>query len=329
MALLLTAIACRVENDRHFIRGETMGTTYHITYYGHLSAETLKPGIDSLLQALNAEVSTYIPASVISRFNASTRDTVAIGPAHRHFLRNLLLARKIYLRTDGYFDPTVMPLVNYWGFGYKGHRAVTSVDSAAIDSLRRLVGMDKLVIAGDTLIRRVPGIQLDFSAIAKGYGVDLVAEWLEDRGIKSYLVEIGGEDRAKGLKPGRKSWVIGIAIPRPDASPNDFRTTVRLDDRAMATSGNYRNYHFVNGQMYSHTINPKTGFPKRDSLLSASVLAPDCASADALATACMAMGFVKAKNMLSRLDSCDFILKVGTPGGSIRTILSDPKLEIR
>ena len=304
-----------------------MGTTYHISYFGQPAPSTTKKAVDSLMRALNAEVSTYIPASTISQFNANPSDTVIIAREHHFFWDNFAKAKEIYQLSDGYFDPTVMPLVNYWGFGYKGHRPVAEVDSAVVDSLVQLVGFDKLRVHGDTIFRSRSNVQLDFSALAKGYGVDVVARWFDEHGVDSYFVEIGGENRAFGRKPDGKLWTVGISVPREDAGLDEYHTVIGLDNRAMATSGNYRNFYEVQGQKYSHTINAKTGFSERNSLLSASVLAENCMTADALATAMMAMGHEKAKKMQKSLDNIDVILKIGLPNGNIKTEFSDPNLK--
>lgn len=308
------------------IQGKTMGTTYHISYYGELHPTKTKQSLDSLLVALNKEVSTYIPTSTISQFNDAVMDTVIVDKIHGHFWNNYLAAKKIYGLTDGFFDPTVMPLVNYWGFGYKGHKPVAEVDSMKIDSLRKLVGFNKLSIHGDTIFKENLNTQLDFSALAKGYGVDLVAAWFDKQGVNSYFIEIGGENLAKGRKPNNQVWTVGISVPREDASLTEYKTVVELDNRAMATSGNYRNYYEMKGQKYSHTINPKTGFSERNSLLSVSVIGDDCMNADALATAMMTMGYENAKKIQDSLDGFDFILKIGLPNGLIKTEFSNPQV---
>jgi len=299
-----------------------MGTTYHISYYGNLKPNPVKEAIDSLMVVLNAEVSTYIPTSTISLFNANRSDTVIISKHRRFFWDNFAQAKKIYQATNGFFDPTVMPLVNYWGFGYTGHRPVAEVDSMVVDSLLQLVGFDKLSVNQDTIFRLAPNVQLDFSALAKGYGVDMVANWFDAHEIESYFVEIGGENRAKGRKPDGSLWSVGISIPKEDAPLDAYHTIIELDNEAMATSGNYRNFHEVKGQKYSHTINPKTGFSERNTILSASVLAENCMTADALATAMMAMGYEQAIKLADSIP-IEVILKIGLPDGNIKTIFSN------
>ena len=317
-------VSCQKQDVKHQIAGETMGTTYHIAYYANTEPTQVKKAVDSLMKALNAEVSTYIPTSTISLFNMSQADTVIISKRKYYFWDNFAKAKEIYELADGYFDPTVMPLVNYWGFGYSGHRPLAEVDSAMVDSLLGLVGFDNLLVHQDTIFRLAPNVQLDFSALAKGYGVDIVSDWFEQHGIESYFVEIGGENRAKGHKADGTLWSVGIAVPKESASLNAYHTIIELDNEAMATSGNYRNFHEVKGQKYSHTINPKTGFSERNTILSASVLAENCMTADALATAMMAMGYDKALKLQQSLN-VEVILKVGLPNGQIKTVFSNEK----
>ena len=318
--------------NKYQIAGQTMGTTYHITYYGSIKPSKIKKTVDSLMTVLNAEVSTYIPSATISLFNSSNQDTVIIPRRSHFFWDNFAKAKEIYSQTDGYFDPTVMPLVNYWGFGYTGHRPVdpvqwSGVDSMVVDSLLQMVGFDKLLVHGDTIFRLAPNVQLDFSALAKGYGVDLVANWFDENGIDSYFIEIGGEDRAKGRKADDSLWSVGISVPKEHTAQNAYHTIIELNNEAMATSGNYRNFYEVKGQKFSHTISPKTGFSERNSLLSASVIAKDCMSADALATAMMAMGYDKAMALQKALG-VEVILKLGLPDGSIKTKFSNKKRNI-
>ncbi len=272
-------------------QGKTMGTTYSVKYHdpakkGHQKA------IDSLLVAVNQDLSTYIEDSHISIFNKKETRTQKGTP---HFDKVFMKAKEIYQKTDGAFDPTVMPLVNYWGFGYTPKKAVTEVDETKVKDLMKSVGFDKIVAPKFGVYAKLEeGIQLDFSAIAKGYGVDVIADFLEEKGIENYMVEIGGEVRTKGKNPRGDWWLMGINTPSEDASTRDLQAKVQLKNKALATSGNYRNFHEVDGKKYAHTINPKTGFPEANTLLSASIFANDCMTADAYATACMVMGIDRA-----------------------------------
>jgi len=314
--------------DYSIVEGETMGTYYRITYKDR-TGEDLKPTFDSVLKALNLEVSTYIPQSTISRFNAA--DSVFDLHTHpvrgddvhydnTHFLNNYRKSVEVAQETKGYFDPTVMPLVNYWGFGYT-EKKMEKVDSSTVDSLLQFVGLDKVELAiyeDNTWLRKaLPGVKLDFSAIAKGYGVDLLGQVLEARDITDYLVDIGGETLAKGQSPRQTAWQLGISLPKEEASLRDLQTTVPLQNQALATSGNYRNFYEVDGVKYSHTINPKTGYPERNTLLSASVFAPDCTTADAYATAFMTLGTERAYALASQLPTVDAYFIFSQPDGSM------------
>lgn len=299
------------------IAGETMGTTYSVVYQSNTNYQA---SIDSLLVAFNNEVSTYIPNSVISTFNQSVKgiDLNQVGE-YVHFLENLSQSREVTENTEGAFQPTLMPLINYWGFGYTEKRAVTQVDSVKVDSLMADVGLDLITVTKDSLRKAKPGVQLDFSAIAKGYGVDLIGAYLAGQGVENYFVEIGGEAIGKGLSPRGDAWRVGISVPKPEAGLGEYAEVAPLNNQAVATSGNYRNYYEVEGEKYGHTINPYSGFPEKNNLLSASVFAKDCATADAYATAFMVMGFEKAKEKVEQLNDIEAYFIVGTSEGKMET----------
>lgn len=329
-----------IVQDYQSIEGETMGTYYRVTF-DDPGLEGAKQRVDSILRQLNLEVSTYIPQATISRFNQSDSlynlgenpvDGAVTAYSNSHFIENFKKATEVYYKTDGYFDATVMPLVNYWGFGYTEKRKVETVDSLMIDSLLQYVGMEKVELQRfddtDLLIKALPGVKLDFSALAKGYGVDLVGQLLSDNGVKHFLVDIGGETLAKGQSPRGDAWKLGINVPAEGAAADEIQTTVPLQDRALATSGNYRNYYEVDGQKYSHTINAKTGYPERNTLLSASVFADDCMTADAYATAFMSMGVEKAKKLASELAGIQAYFIYGLPGGGMAVTYTDGLSEL-
>jgi thiamine biosynthesis lipoprotein len=241
-----------------------------------------------------------------------------------HFLANLQRAEEIAAVTEGYFNITIMPMVNYWGFGYTSKKPVSGVDSIKVDSLMTFVGLDKYSFdqtPGRVQLRKAfPGTQLDFSAIAKGYGVDLVGDYLQQQGIENYLVDIGGEAAAQGDKGSPdQPWRIGINTPREDAALNEIEVAVPLQNKAIATSGNYRNFYEVDGQKYSHTINPFTGYPERSNLLSASILADDCTTADAYATASMVMGLDKAFALIDSLPNLSGFFIYSDETGNLQT----------
>lgn len=312
--LLLSCSAQNIPAEVQTIRGQTMGTYYQVSYVG-VWDETLPAAIDSMLAAVNGEVSTYDPNSLISNFNTSEKGIV-LGDAP-HLRANLTLAREVYEKTDGAFDPTVMPLVNFWGFGYTEEKQGSQVDTAKVEQIRMHVGMNLVELKGDSLIKAYPDVQLDFSACAKGYGIDQVAQLLSARSLESYLVDIGGEARAKGRKPDDQLWRGGINIPEEEAALNDIFTAVPLNNISIATSGNYRNWYEADGVKYSHTINPKTGFPERTELLSASVFHQNCIAADAYATSCMVLGVEKALSLAQRLPEIEVYLIFSRPDGSM------------
>ena len=318
-----------IKGNFQIIEGETMGTYYRVTFDDPGTKE-VKPRIDSILVQLNLEVSTYIPTATISRINTADRlfnlqtnpeDGKVGSYTNSHFTKNYAKAVEVFQKTEGFFDPTVMPLVNYWGFGYTEKRKVEQVDSLKIDSLLQYVGMDKVELREvegiPQVVKALPGVKLDFSALAKGYGVDLVGQLLTDMGVRHFLVDIGGETLAKGKSPRGDAWKLGINVPKEGAAADEIQTAVPLEDQALATSGNYRNYYEVEGQKYSHTINAKTGYPERNTLLSASVFAKDCMTADAYATAFMTMGVEKAKKLATQLPGIEAYFIYGLPDGGM------------
>ncbi len=209
------------------------------------------------------------------------------------------LAEKISAETDGAFDITVAPMVNAWGFGFK---TGNMPDARQLDSLRAIVGFHKVKLEEGRVVKKNPNIMLDCSAIAKGYGCDVVARFLEKNGVKNYMVEIGGEIVTCGVNDQRMPWKIGVTKPTDDSLNvnSELQTVLNVTNKAMATSGNYRNFYYKNGRKYAHTIDPKTGMPVQHSILSATVLADNCATADAYATSFMVMGLDKARKVLEK-----------------------------
>ena len=221
----------------------------------------------------------------------------------KHFKTNFSLAKEVYNKTNGAFNPAIMPLVNYWGFGYERLNSEIKTDSAKVGELLQLVNFDSFTIVNNTLVKTIPDAELDFSSLAKGYGVDVIAEFLDAQNIDSYLIDIGGEVRAKGKKQDGVSWKVGIRKPSTDK--NERKKVVQkfsLNDEAMATSGNYENYQIMEGEtVIAHTINPETGFPQslEEEIISSTVVANTCMRADAYATAFKVMGLRKSKEVLA------------------------------
>jgi thiamine biosynthesis lipoprotein len=300
--------------------GSTMGTSYNITYQDPAGRD-LKAQVDSLLIAVNNEVSTYEAQSTISRVNQGGMEIILTGFVNGHFHENFKKAKEVFDKSGGNFDPTVMPLVNYWGFGTSMKRAVTEIDSFKVDSLKQFVGFEKvqLEVAGEDLVitKENPAVALDFSACAKGGGVDAVGAFFRSLGIDNYLIDIGGELVASGISPRGTVWKVGISVPREDAAVDELHTVVSLSDKAIATSGNHRNYYQTKGYKYGHTLNPSTGFPEKNDLLSATVFADDCMTADAYATAFMVMGLEKALNLASEIPAIEAFFIYGKPDGSM------------
>ena len=284
--------------------------TYNVTFKDEHN-RNLQPTIDSLLAALNMGSSTYEKNATIYRFNESDSGiTIENNNYDQHFIKNILIAKEIVEKTDGYFDPTVAPLVNYYGFGNKGKKGVASIDTTRVLELMRFVGFDKINIERNEEQYKIEKsnarTQLDFSAIAKGYAIDEVGHFLEKKGINNYLIDLGGEVRAKGKSPREDWWRIAIQDPK---APQGNRVGVAtLENRSMATSGNYENYRIIDGKKMGHTMNPKTGFPELNNLLSATVFAKDCSIADSYATAFMAMGMEKAFNLAEKLPEIEAYL---------------------
>lgn len=299
------------------IYGETMGTYYAITM-GDDNAAIKQTDIDSLLEAYNFSLSTYIPSSTISRWNSSIQG-MAISKNEPYFLTVYSRARKFYDMTDGLYDPTVMPLVNYWGFGYKDD--YKGSDTLKIDSIRAYVGLDQVKSEGRNdsifLKKSHPQTQLDFSSIAKGNAIDVLAAYLDAHGIKNYLIDIGGEARASGKNKEGKPWVLAVNRPKEASGRTDIELILGLKNMSIASSGNYRNYKVRDGIKVSHTINPLTGFPERSNLLGATVIADNCTDADALATCLMVMGLEKSKAILNTLNNFEACLIYDADGDEV------------
>ena len=271
--------------------GLIFGTTYSVTYqYG----EDLQKEIEAELKKVDADFSMFNSQSLVARLNKGENPELSSD-----FIDVFKLARQVSEDTDGAFDITVAPLVNAWGFGFKNEQMPTKEQ---VDSLRQLIGYQHVILKDKTITMQKPGMMLDFSAIAKGYGVDVVARLLERHDIKNYMVEIGGEITTRGINPERVPWRIGVNKPNEDAlnESHELQTILNVTDKAMATSGNYRNFYVKGGKKYAHTIDPKTGYPVQHTLLSATVLTDRCAKADAYATSFMVLGMDGAKQILER-----------------------------
>jgi FAD:protein FMN transferase len=291
--VLLIFVNCNRETNKLIkIAGNAQGTTYHITYIPG-DKSIYKEAIDSIFRKIDSSLSTYVPASIISRINKN--DTAVV--ADDYFIDVFNRSIKVSETTNGLFDITVAPIINAWGFGFTKK---ARVDSAMIDSLLGFIGYHLVRLEGKKLIKEKQQSMLDFNAIAPGFTVDVLAAYLESKGITNYLVELGGEVRAKGKKNKDSYWTVGIDQPNEElVNGRPLKAIIQLQDRALATSGNYRKFYIEDGKKRAHIIDPHTGYPAKHNLLSATVIASDCATADAYATAFMVMGMEKAKQFLS------------------------------
>ncbi|WP_072863471.1 FAD:protein FMN transferase [Arenibacter palladensis] len=313
--LILFLAGCRT-NESKWVKnvssGSALGTSYNITYLATTELN-FEQEIDSLFQVLNQSMSTYIPTSDISRINAGDSTIVVDGMFREVFE----LSGKVFEATDGYFDPTVGVLVNAWGFG---PGTELEMDSIKVDSLLDYVGFNKVAINYDSTIKKAdPAIYFDFNAIAKGYAVDRLAVLLRNKGITDFLIEVGGELVAQGenrLKD--KKWVVAIDDPMMEES-RTYKRTLYMKDIAMASSGNYRKFKIdpETGAKYVHTIDPKTGYTKSSNILATSVMAKDCATADAFATSFMAMDLEKTKTILAQHKELEGYIIYLDPEGNV------------
>ena len=301
------------------LSGQTMGTIRYQVKYFDVEDRHFQSEVDSILVAFNQILSTYITTSEISLFNISKKDTFPVNSSL--FSDVIEKSFEVYNQTDGYFDPTVAPLVNAWGFGPKDRK---QLDSTQVKEIMQTVGMHSIRFEKRVLFKRIKEVNLDFSAIAKGQAVDLISDFLLKNGIENFMVEIGGELRVHGKKDDESLWKIGIQDPRVDKNAaSKLFATVNLEDLAVATSGNYRNYYEQDGKLIAHIIDPKTGYPAETNMLSASVFSLDCMTADAYATAFMAMGFKKAQRIIRRRQDLDAFFIYSDQAGDIQIWISD------
>jgi FAD:protein FMN transferase len=296
--LILISCQQKKKNEYTMIAGFTQGTTYHITYENSVHRD-LKDDVDSILHDFDLSLSTYIPESIISKVNENKDVEV-----DNYFKEVFEHGRKVWEKSNGEFDMTIAPIVNAWGFGFTKK---SNIDSALIDSLLQYVGMNKVKIENNHVVKSAPGVMLDANAIAQGYSVDVVSDYFEKLGIQNYLVEIGGEVRAKGKNKDGVYWRIGIDKPiEGNYEPGkNLQAIMQLKNKSLATSGNYRKFYEENGVKYAHSIDPKTGYPSRDSLLSVTVIAKNCIDADAWATAFMVSGLHKSIQLINTLDNLE------------------------
>ena len=318
---VIIAVSVRYLEKEVLISGKTMGTTYHIKIVlpFYKSSGSFKKAIDRELDNINLSMSTYRNDSEISRFN-SHHNAGDPFPVSQDFYTVMKTAQTIYMLSGGAWDGTVKPLIDLWGFGKEPLRT-TLPDPAEIKSILENVGFDNIMITDDntpdkTLVKKRGDISLDLASIAKGYGVDVISRYLTEEGVENYLVEIGGEVYAKGERKDHVSWRVGINTPEKMSAPDAVYEVVALKNTALATSGDYRNFIEIKGQSYSHIIDPRTGYPITNGVISVSVAAETCVMADGLATAIMVMGPEAGIEMVDKMKNveCLIIVKDGNDG---------------
>ena len=311
--------SCSEQTQRILVQntGEAQGTFYHVQYLSE-NGKSYKIQIDSLLDEIDSSVSIYKSYSIISKLNRGEKvktDDI--------FNSVYLDAVDVYDKSKGYFDCTVSPLVSYWGFYKNWGQEYIDVDSLKIQEIIKNVGTNKTDIF-DGSVYLESGVQIDFNAIAQGYSVDFIADFLEDKGVQNFLIEVGGEVKAKGVNTDDKIWRVGIDKPLEEIDIEDrFQFILELENKSLATSGNYRKFYEKNGVKYSHTINPMTGFPVQNRLLSVTVITNKCSLADAYATAFMAMGVEQTKKLIKSVDDqLDVYLVYTDIDGNWKTYIS-------
>jgi FAD:protein FMN transferase len=304
LPLLVVSGSCNYFQEKtrlnyYKLGGFTQGTSYQVIF-GSNEFISVNFEIDSILQEMTQSLSVYDSASLISRFNANHPNVVP----DKYLTDVVKESIKIMELTDGAFDITAAPLIDFWGFGKTGYG---KKDTSKLVKIRRNVGHKKIWLENGKLYKANPEIKINLNAIAQGYTVDILADFLERNNIQNYLVEIGGEIRTRGMNQEGEKWKVGIDRPRQDNPDGikDIQTIIELGNWSVSTSGNYRKFYIENGNKYTHTINPKTGYPAKNDMLSATIVAKDCATADAIATACMVLGLEKSKSLVQGLKDVE------------------------
>lgn len=302
IASILLILGCnRGINNTITISGAAQGTSYHITYLAGQHSN-YREAFDSIFKKINLSLSTYDTSSIISKINRNDT-TVKVDEYFSDVFKKSI---EVSEKTRGLFDVTVAPIINAYGFGFTKKERITNL---LIDSLLRFVGYKKVRLVDNKLVKDIPQVMLDFNAIAQGYTVDVLASFLESKGINNYMVEVGGELRAKGMKLNDSSWTVGIEQPNETLTDDaSLFAEIKIKNKSLATSGNYKKFYVEDGKKYAHIIDPFTGYPAKHNLLSTTVIADDCMTADAYATSFMVMGLEKSKQFL--LEHKDLNLEV-------------------
>ena len=296
MALMAMA-SCGKQPQKMVLQGLAQGSYYAVTYFDD-EGRNFQREIDSVFHAVDVSVNLWVDSSVISKVNRN--EEVMLD---KIFIDNFNIAQEAAQMSDGYFDPTISPIVTAWGFSNKTGDSITP---SLIDSLKQLVDYRKVKVENGKIIKENPAMQLDFNAVAQGYTSDMIANFLESRGIKNYLVDTGGEIMAHGSKPNGQPWIVGIEKPAESWDAEQVvQARIALRDKGLVTSGSTRKYVERNGKRYSHCIDPKTGYPVEHNVLSVTVLADNSVWADALASICMVMGLEKSLPLIQSLDGVE------------------------
>ena len=313
--LMVVLASCNHPPQKTVLQGLAQGSYYAITYYDE-QGRNFQHEIDSIFHAVDMSVNLWVDSSVISKVNRNEEVTL-----DSIFIDNFRIAQEAARLSDGYFDPTISPIVAAWGFSYKNGDSITP---QLIDSLKQLVDYRKIRIEDGKVVKENPAMQLDFNAIAQGYTSDLIAQFLESRGIKNYLVDTGGEIMARDGKPNGQPWIVGIEKPAENRdSDRIVQTRITLCDKGLVTSGSTRKYVERNGKRYSHCINPKTGYPVEHQLLSATVLADNSVWADALASICMVMGIEQSLPLIESMDGVEAYYIFVNEEGALETFATE------
>ncbi len=297
------------EAEYYKLTGPTMGTKYHVTVQTR-DGDSLKKGIDSILAEFNLSMSAYIDSSTLTFFNVSESRFCFDPKTDPYFEPIFIKSKEVFKATDGAFNPSIAPLVNYYGFGYKEKKKLKNTDTLVVKELLKLLVFDSLELQKDSsgllcITKPDKKVMLDFNAISPGYAVDVIAAYFDKLGTLNYMIELGGEIRARGMSDRKKDWVIGINKPSETSKETEIELPLLISNKSLATSGNYRNAYESKGQKFAHIINPFTGLSHPTDILSATVIADDCMSADAYATAFMVLGLEKSLLLVKELKGID------------------------
>jgi len=309
-SMILFNFSCKEKDIPYYkLTGPTMGTTYHITVQT-TNPEGTQNSIDSILAHFNLSMSAYIDSSTLTYFNDADSIFCFDTTIDPYFEPIFIKSIEVYEKTGGAFNPSIAPLVNFYGFGYQQKKQLKELDTIKVKELLKLLVFDSLQLIKDSssnicIIKPNKDVKLDFNSLSPGYAVDIIAGFLEKSGLRNYMIELGGEIRALGVNDSKKDWIIGINRPKEGAKETEIELPLLISNKSLATSGNYRNAYESKGLKFAHIINPLTGMSQPSDILSATVIADDCISADAYATAFMVLGLEKSLELVKQLKGID------------------------